>query len=160
MSSTPLSGNAIRSPNGAPSLSNKTNPPLLDMRCAASQTRSAHTLYLINTVCLHDDTKKHLPLLRYMPDTMRDLIGYWLWKQKKSWCHPGLKWWILKRGKKWIRVLVKYFFTSVLSTLRTASSISLWFSRLRYNHWSVYLCVYCKFSLHSIQMCLFGNMTA
>lgn len=61
MSSTPLSENAIRNPNGAPSLSNKTNPQLPDMRCATSQTRDQHNRYLINTVCLHQETKKILP---------------------------------------------------------------------------------------------------
>lgn len=45
MSSTPLSGNVIRSPNGAPSLSNKTNPPL-DTSCAAFQTRDQHIIVI------------------------------------------------------------------------------------------------------------------
>lgn len=43
MSSTPLSGNVIRSPNGAPSLCNKTNPSL-DTTCATFQTRDQHII--------------------------------------------------------------------------------------------------------------------
>lgn len=131
MSSTPLSGNAIRSPNGAPSLSNKTNPQLLDMRCAASQTRDQHTIVIWLILFVYMKIQRSVsPYCAATPDTMWCIIGCWLRKQKKSWWHPGLEWWIVKRGKKWIRVLVKYFFTSVLFALRTASSVSSWFSRL------------------------------
>lgn len=45
MSSTPLSLNVIRSPNGAPPLSNKTNPSARH-EFAASQTRDQHIIVI------------------------------------------------------------------------------------------------------------------
>ncbi len=162
MSSTPLSRNAIRSPNGAPSLNNKTNPQLLDMRCAASQTRDQHTIVIWLIWFVYMKIQRSVsPYCAATPNTMRCIIGCWLWKQRKSWWHPGLEWWIVKRRKKWIRVLVKDFFH--LWSLYTQNSfirVSVIQQTRCYSHWSVYLRVYCKFSLHCIQMRLLRNMTA
>lgn len=91
MSSTPRSENAIRSPNGAPSLNNKTNPQLPDMRCAASQTRDQHTIviWLILFVYKKIQKKKILPPtvqqgLIQCDDvssvkTEKELVASWSW---------------------------------------------------------------------------------
>lgn len=158
MSSTPLSGNAIRSPNGAPSLSNKTNPQLPDMRCAASQTRDQHTIVIWLILFVYMKTQRSVsPYCAAAPHTMRCIIGCWLWRQRESWWHPGPEWWIVKRGKEWIRVLVEYFFHRC-----SLHSIHVFVIQQTqcYNHWSVYVRVYCKFSLHCIQMRLLRNITA
>lgn len=62
MSSTPLSGNVIRSPNGASfnEQQNKSSAARCEM-CRLPDERSAHSHYLINTVCLHKETKEPSP---------------------------------------------------------------------------------------------------
>lgn len=144
MSSTPLSGNAIRGPNGAHSPSNKTNPQLLDMSWAASLAGDQHTIVFWLILFVYMKTQRIVsPHCAAKPDTLWYIIECWL---RILFLNDKL----CSEARSGLGCLVKYFFTSVCFFLFFLRSVQL-LPRLN---------IYCTFSLRRIQMCLLWNIIA
>lgn len=107
MSSTPLSGNAIRGPNGAHSPSNKTNPQLLDTSWAASLAGDQHTIVFWLILFVYMKTQRIVsPHCAAKPDTLWYIIECWL---RILFLNDKL----CSEARSGLGCLVKYFFTSV-----------------------------------------------